>query len=57
MPFTKTATQQYGWVLLDQGLDLLNWKTGKYTNYKHDPADINSISSNDHWSGAKGRGK
>jgi signal transduction histidine kinase/ligand-binding sensor domain-containing protein len=31
---------------LGHGLDLLNWKTGKYTNYKHDPADTNSISYN-----------
>ena len=31
---------------LGQGLDLLNWKTGKYTNYKHDPADMNTISAN-----------
>jgi signal transduction histidine kinase/ligand-binding sensor domain-containing protein len=31
---------------LGQGLDLLNWKTGKFTNYKKDPADTGTISIN-----------
>ena len=35
------------WVsYLGPGLDLLNWKTGKYTNYKNDPADMGTISLN-----------
>ncbi len=31
---------------VDQGLQLLNKKTGKFTNYKEDPADITSINNN-----------